>query len=237
MRAGYIKVFRKMLDSEVMQDDWLCRLWVWCLLKANWQESNGLGKGEFSTSRPRGSEELGVSGSRFYEGLMRLARLGCIEVKPNNKATTISICNFEAYQEKLDEKEGCANNKATTKQQQSNNKGPAPLEKEEEEEVKEVKETKKGVPPPVQIPAQIDTPNFSRSWSQWLDYRRKSRLSTRPETLNLQLVMLAGLGEEAAIESITNSIRCGWKGLFPPKGSSREISGSERQRISNEEYA
>ena len=110
-----------MLDSEVMQSDWLCRLWIWCLLKSKWQDSNGISRGQFATTRPRGSEELGVTGSRFYEGLQRLCDLGCIEIESNNKATTITICNYDVYQDYEDWISPSGNNKATTKQQQSNN--------------------------------------------------------------------------------------------------------------------
>jgi hypothetical protein len=79
--AGYVKVWRDMLDHEVMQDDWLCRLWMWCLFKASFQPTDR---------------------SKWYRGIMRLVALGCIAVetsKVNNHWTRITVCNYTTYQD------------------------------------------------------------------------------------------------------------------------------------------
>ncbi len=117
MEVGYIKLHRKILSSEVMKSAWLCQLWIWCLLKAHWKTAGIDSRGQFTTTRPRGSEELRVSPSKFYEGLQRLKELGCVEIESNNKATTITICNYELYQDYEDWNQAAGNNKATTKQQ------------------------------------------------------------------------------------------------------------------------
>jgi len=206
---GYIKVWRKMLDSEVMQDDWLCRLWLWCLLKAQWQDSKDLRRGQFITGRARASDELRVSPSMWYRGVERLRDLGCIELLVNSNRTTITVCNYCTYQDQSQESEQRLNNVWTADEQRLNS--ATIIEEEGKKERKGAEQVE------IKIPAAIDTPAFSRSWSDWLDYRRKSRQTMRPETLNRQLAMLAGLGEEAAIECVECSLRNGWKGLFPPK--------------------
>src|SRR5438105_5518803 len=88
--GGYIKVWRKMLDSEVMEDDWLCRLWIWCLLKAKWEPSKRAGKpsrGQFVTSGGLASEELKVSRSKWLRGIERLRALRCVDLDTNHKRT------------------------------------------------------------------------------------------------------------------------------------------------------
>ena len=104
MAAGWFKVHRSLLDHPIMQDDWHCRLFRWCLLKANWKPSEFKGQlllpGQFVTGRNSGSDELNVSPSKFKRGLDVLAdRFGCIALQPNNQFTTVTVCNWSLYQE------------------------------------------------------------------------------------------------------------------------------------------
>jgi hypothetical protein len=118
-RTGFIKVWRRMLDSEVMQDDWLCRLWMWCLLMAEWQDGrNGMpGRGQFVTGRTIASAQLNVSPSKFYRGIHRLSELGCINVESNSYRTTITICNYSIYQDVSEKSEQQVNSKRTASEQ------------------------------------------------------------------------------------------------------------------------
>jgi len=120
--GGYIKVWRKMLDSEVMQDDWLCRLWMWCILKAQWRNVNKKGvpeRGQFITGRVRAAEELKVSPSKWYRGIERLSELGCIIVEANSNRTTITVCNYATYQDWAEQSEQQADSKRTASEQPS----------------------------------------------------------------------------------------------------------------------
>lgn len=227
-QGGYIKVWRKMLDSEVMQDDWLCRLWTWCMLKAKWQDGRGpdsLKRGQFRASRSMASEEMGVSQSKFYRGLNRLKELDCIEIDTNSLRTTITICNYATYQDSEDESEQPVNSERTAGEQRVNSQRTASeqlilLDEEEEEGKKE----RKGTPPaekfdplPIVLPAALDTPAFRDSWAEWVAYRRDRRLSLRERTVAKQISDFARWGEPAAIEAINTSIRNGWTGVFESK--------------------
>lgn len=107
-----------MLDSAVMGDDWLCRLWVWCMLKAKWRGSE---RGTFITGRVVGADELKVSPSKFYRGLIRLADLGCITLEANSQRTTIKVCNYSTYQDKEADFEPKVNSERTADEQHLNN--------------------------------------------------------------------------------------------------------------------
>ena len=72
-------------------------------------------------------------------------------------------------------------------------------------------------PADVEIPETLDTPDFRAAWGEWLAYRRERKATCSARTLSKQLAMLAELGPAVAIESIENSIRGGWQGLFQPK--------------------
>jgi hypothetical protein len=125
MAAGWIKLHRKMLDSAVMRDEFLCRLWIWCLLKAGHIDREDPGRGmvragEFITGRFIGAEELKVSPSKFDRGLKTLSKLGQITRKPNNRNTVVSVLNWAIYQGFDDDSEQRMNNRRTTDEQPVN---------------------------------------------------------------------------------------------------------------------
>jgi len=77
----------------------------------------------------------------------------------------------------------------------------------------------------IPIPPKIDSPRFRELWSRWLAVRLGGRSPKRPweQFFAEQLDWLATapeLGTEAtAAESLAQSLRNGWAGLFPPKTS------------------
>jgi len=104
------------------------------------------------------------------------------------------------------------------------------LEKEKEKE-KEYKTEEPPLPPPgevvsvpkfnpklVSIPEALAVEAFKAAWESWCDYRTETRKGIKPRTAKAQLAELAGWGPEAAVQSINQSIRNGWTGLFPPNG-------------------
>jgi hypothetical protein len=102
MGRGYVKLHREAIDHEVFQDEWLWKLFCWCVLKANFKADNFKGefvpRGSFVTGRMRAAEELGAAPSRVYRGLRRLEELGCITTKANSNWTTVTVCNYNTYQ-------------------------------------------------------------------------------------------------------------------------------------------
>lgn len=103
MDGSWIKLHRSIVDTAFWPDDWLVRLWIWCLVKAKFDDSKWkhihLKRGEFVTGRHSAAEELGVSPSKWMRGIHKLSEYGCIEYKPDSKWTVISICNYSTYQD------------------------------------------------------------------------------------------------------------------------------------------
>lgn len=208
--GGYFFVHRKIVESDVFEDAWILKLFIWCLARARWknkEKGHDLEPGQFWTTREIGSESLKVSGSKWYRGMLRLQEMQTITLKANNAKTLVTICNYKSYQNVTTEER-------TTDEQRMNNERTTILIEEEGK-----KEKKGTLLPEIEMPAPLDTPVFCRLWDEWISYRRECRLSMRPATLRRQLEFLNGLGLEAAMESIETSMRSGWKGLFPPKGS------------------
>jgi hypothetical protein len=70
----------------------------------------------------------------------------------------------------------------------------------------------------IEIPASLQTSRFRQAWSEYLDYRKASRLKPlQPASIKAQLLKLSEIGHDTAIEAITNSIANGWQGIHPPK--------------------
>ena len=103
MANDWIKVHRSLMDSAVWSDEWLVKLWMWCLLKANYKASFFKGvpiaRGQFATGQHTGSNELGVSPSRWYRGMTTLESLGNITILANSRFSVVTICKYELYQD------------------------------------------------------------------------------------------------------------------------------------------
>ena len=69
MDRGWVKLWRKSLDSGIFRNPDLWFLWCWCLMKASrkhvaltiGQQLVDLKPGEFVTGRKKAAEELGMS--------------------------------------------------------------------------------------------------------------------------------------------------------------------------------
>ena len=86
----------------------------------------------------------------------------------------------------------------------------------------------------VTLPAELETETFRAAWADWLAYRRECKVSTyKPRALAAQLAMMAEWGHDVAIESIRQSIRQQWRGLFEPRasfGSAQGVSAESKKR-------
>jgi hypothetical protein len=155
--GGFIKLWRKMLRSPIMQHDGLLRLWTFCLLRAEWKDSNVLipkstdqvavRRGSFVTTRSRLHAELyrpedadkrempSPSQITLWRWLQSLERAECLKLENvNNRYTIVTICKYETYQQRKDDCEQPVNNWRSTDDQLMNN---VPLEEEEKNERRE----------------------------------------------------------------------------------------------------
>jgi uncharacterized phage protein (TIGR02220 family) len=122
--SGYIKLYRKLLDSAVFQNEKVLKVWIWCLLKATHKEHEqliGLQKvalkpGQFIFGRDEAAKELKLHPSTLYRYMQLLKNVGNLNIKPNNKFSLVTLENWGLYQANTQE----VNNKRTTNEQQMN---------------------------------------------------------------------------------------------------------------------
>ena len=102
MKTSFIILDRKILDWQWYQNPRIFRVFLHCLLKANWKDKKWMGKeikrGSFVTSQLKLSKELGLDRSAIQRSLKALESEQCLVSKTSNKFTTITICNYDSYQ-------------------------------------------------------------------------------------------------------------------------------------------
>ena len=107
---SYIKLDRKIIDSEVFAHDGQFRFWVWLLTQANYktrftaikigagQSTVEVKRGELIFGRNSVSSILGVKPATLYIWLQRFKEMKMVELKSNKHFTIVTICKYEEYQ-------------------------------------------------------------------------------------------------------------------------------------------
>src|SRR5690625_5107350 len=129
---GYIKIYRKLMDSPIWSDPYYLKLWMYCLMKATHKEREvilgnqvvPLEPGQFITGRTSLSEDLNkgmkpkqkLNESTWWRYLNNLEKLEMLHMKKTNKYSIVSIAKWSDYQET----EQQMNNRRTSDEQQMN---------------------------------------------------------------------------------------------------------------------
>lgn len=217
MWSGYVKTYRASMDHAVFDDEWLWKLFSWCVMRANFRDASSpdgiIRRGSFMVGRIQASRELRTSDSRVYRGLKKLESLGSISLKSNNRFTTVTVCNYDSYQ-------GDEPTIRTTDEQQTNNERttndrvseqPANTIRRRKEGKKE--RTKEAAAPLAQIPESLSVPEFATAWSDWQAHRREIKSPLTETQAAKQLKSLERIGVARAIGMIEHTIEKGWRGL------------------------
>jgi len=130
MQRGYIKLWRKSLDSALMRNPELWLFWTWCLLKASHKEKKimvgyqeiTLNPGDFIFGRFKASEELCLSERKIRTCLKTLKKTENVTIKVTNKFSVISVINWPLYQGGESESDQQSDQQATSKRPASDHK-------------------------------------------------------------------------------------------------------------------
>jgi hypothetical protein len=103
----WIKLYRKLLDSDIFKNEKLLKIWIWILLKANHKENTFLlgrqkmtiKSGQFVMGLNKSSDVLDLAKSTIKYWLDYLEKIGKIELKKTNKYTIIIVKNWSLYQD------------------------------------------------------------------------------------------------------------------------------------------
>jgi hypothetical protein len=106
MEQGYIKLWRKSLDSGLLRNHKVWVFWTWCLLKATHKEHNAvigcqqikLNPGQFVFGRKKAAEETGLSEREVRTSIALLGKWKNLTIKTTNKFSIITLVNWAHYQ-------------------------------------------------------------------------------------------------------------------------------------------
>lgn len=122
---GYIKLYRKLLDSEIMQFGAPgIGFMAYCLLKANHKDNKWfdgskfveIKRGQFVTSSLELANGLKLGRQVIRTTIRKFEELEIITTKPTNKYTLITLLNYSKYQDKYALTNQRTNQEATTSQ-------------------------------------------------------------------------------------------------------------------------
>lgn len=164
---GWIKLHRKFLEWEWYQDSKTVHLFIYFLLKANYENKKWEGieikRGQLVTGLNSIKKDIKISVQSIRTCINKLKSTGELTIKSTNKYSIVTICNYEQYQDIEYETNKQSNNQSnkrlTNNQQTTNNKQECKERKEcidqeckERKEKKEYKERKekKFIPPTLQ---------------------------------------------------------------------------------------
>ena len=106
MNRGYVKLWRKSIDSGFFQNPNLWTFWCWCLMKASHKkikqvvgfQNIELLPGQFLFGRKAASVELKMSERTIRTSLDALRKRQNIAIKTTNKFSIITVINWDTYQ-------------------------------------------------------------------------------------------------------------------------------------------
>ena len=108
--GGWVKLWRKTLDSEVFADPQLMHLFVWCLLSASHTAHHvpvktgrgntviTVGPGQFLYGRKSLARTLRLKDSTARRRMKRLESMGMIAIQPDTHFSIVTVCNWSIYQ-------------------------------------------------------------------------------------------------------------------------------------------
>lgn len=219
MERGHVKLWRKSIDSGLIQSPNLWAFWSWCLLKATWKNRSvvmnmqtiNLLPGQLVFGRKAASKELNMSEQTIRTCLEKLKKLKNITIQSTSHYSIISVVNWDNYQ-------GCQPTDNHLINQPPTSRQPAANHKQEGNKGKKDKTEK-------ETPSFIYPEKYSDLLkSKFNDFIRNRTELKKPVTeiafnsLLNKLEKLSGGNENMAIDILENSIENGWAGIFEIKG-------------------
>ena len=216
MADAFIKIHRKMLEWEWYQDSNTFRLFLHCLLIANWKEGRFMGevipRGSFVSSYSQLALQANMSVQSVRTAINHLKSTGELTVKPHAKFSVFTVVNYCQYQD-----DNRQTNKQLTNSQQATNKQLTTIE--EKKEKKEKKELKNNTPynPPKYYPNDEE---LNKTFEKYIAMRKKIKKPMTDDAIELaigKLKKLSGGDSELSIKILEQSIFHSWQGLFELK--------------------
>lgn len=145
----HIKLFRKIINWEWYTDVNTTKLFLHCLLKANWKDGNWRGykyeRGQFITSIGTLAKETGLTQKQVRVALDHLIRTGEVASKNYPKFRVITVNSYAEYQDRGKQKGNETASKRAAKGQAKGKQRATDIRSKEYKEDKEYIKPSSGV--------------------------------------------------------------------------------------------
>lgn len=126
MEDGYIKLNRKILRWEWFDDPNTLKVFIYCLIMANWKDGRYRGKiiprGSFVTSRSKMSEDLKLTDREIRTALTHLKATNEVTSSGSPKGSVITVVRYNEYQANDQQNDQQTTNRRPTESQKTTNR-------------------------------------------------------------------------------------------------------------------
>jgi len=228
---GWVKLHRKILNWQWIDDMNTFRVFLFLLLSANHKDAvwkrHEVKMGQYITSLDMMAQQTKLTRQMVRTAFKNLKNSGEITIKPTNKFSLITIVNWELYQGKGDDVDAPASTQKTHKQHTANT--PANTK----QEVKNEKNEKKSSCAFAQMgdkPQYDFSDSLSEALETWIAYKNEKRQGYKPsglKSLMLQVKKNADkYGDVAVIHAMSESMSSNYSGIIWNKAKAFLIENS-----------
>jgi biotin operon repressor len=229
MQRGYIKIWRKMEDSGLLQMHSTFALFMHMLMKAAYKPVRigmvDLKRGQLVSGRFKLAEAIGISDRQIRTCIDKLHKLQIVTSESTSHYTIYTIVNYDEYQDS-DTSSDQPNDQQPTSWRPTTDQQPTTIQEANTLSIKEVKKETK----PSAAFALPDWINKNH-WDLWVASRKKMT----PEQKQMQVDKLLkwkndGLNFSGALEDAAAN---GTQGLFLPKHNGSVYKTPDQRRSEN----
>jgi len=113
---GYVKIFRRVMDSRVWSNEKTFKIFIWCILRANFKDNfvsikTGRGstevevkRGQFIYGRFSAEEETGINGRTVDRHLEKLEKWDKVSKQSKSHYSIITVVDYDSYQAPEDDR-------------------------------------------------------------------------------------------------------------------------------------
>ena len=221
MNNGYIRLHRKFLEWEWLQNPNDVSLFIHLLLMTNWKDSKykdaDVPRGSLVTGRKELAKNVGVTEQQIRTSLNHLKSTNVITIKSYSKFSIISINNYDKYQVVNQE-----DNQQVTSNQPASNQQITTYEESNKEinEKEEIYKEEKGT--------YIQNKKLNNKFLEFLEMRKSIKISNDGDSLKKVLNKLEPYSDEVKIEMLENSIKNKWELVYKLKTKKNNIDLDEK---------
>lgn len=243
-KGSYIKVDRIIMDWEWYKNPDTMRVFLHCLLKANFESKSWQGitiqRGQFITSYSKLANELGLTNRKIRTSLKRLTMTGELTCCPTNKYTIITVNNYNPYQNNDTKNDKQLTGDCQTNDNQMTTTNNDKNIKNDKKEKKKNFVAKSFFQKLIASDDEIKKYNFlSDSFMRFLQYKTdiKKQFKTEDSVRSafLKFVRLSNNNVEYAEALVENTIARGWQTIYDlPKEDKSAFLKNQTQQENQE---